>query len=417
MSLIKVNIGPSKSANRRKAVVLAKQIPGYAEENDTVTCCIDSIESFCKYQIEVLKLILMAYKWKTTTVLLSGKEMKTENQLYRFLVSISKRSGAYEKMIRTRNFDSAVSLGDIVYEDLPMPYVYYPKLYGAFFAFAESIDGDLYFCECEREAIENYIELRKTRKGGFAGSKGYPLGSDRFPEQVAQISNTTPDNPTKLIKYKENLCFRCNNKIPKMKYCLPMYGGEFKQKFGWYLQQEKLRLGMDTFIDNFIEPNKEEITPELYDYMVKLYRMGHPKTEEQRKDFNYLKKKMDDIIENNIRSQFGVPAIGDYWVSETIMYRIIKRIYPEQKVKRHYRPEWLDHLELDIYIPELKLGFEYQGIQHFKAVDHWGGEEKLIIQQEHDQRKIRLCNEHGVKLIHVNYDDDLTEEFIRSLIG
>ena len=80
MSLIKVNIGPSKSANRRKAVVLAKQIPGYAEENDTVTCCIDSIESFCKYQIEVVKLILMAYKWKTTTVLLSGKEMKTERK-------------------------------------------------------------------------------------------------------------------------------------------------------------------------------------------------------------------------------------------------------------------------------------------------------------------------------------------------
>jgi len=32
---------------------------------------------------------------------------------------------------------------------------------------------------------------------------------------------------------------------------------------------------------------------------------------------------------------------------------------------RHYRPDFLQGLELDIFIDELKIGMEYQGIQHF----------------------------------------------------
>lgn len=72
---------------------------------------------------------------------------------------------------------------------------------------------------------------------------------------------------------------------------------------------------------------------------------------------------------------------------------------------------------MDIYIPDLQLGFEYQGIQHFKSVKHWGGEKQLAKQKEHDERKLRLCREIGVNLICINYDEPLNMEYIRAKIN
>ena len=72
--------------------------------------------------------------------------------------------------------------------------------------------------------------------------------------------------------------------------------------------------------------------------------------------------------------------------------------------------------ELDIYIPSKKLAFEYQGLQHFQAVEHWGGKAKLEIQKEHDSRKKRVCEEEGIHLICINYDEELTNDYIRKRI-
>ena len=68
---------------------------------------------------------------------------------------------------------------------------------------------------------------------------------------------------------------------------------------------------------------------------------------------------------------------------------------------------------MDIYVDELKLGIEYQGQQHYKAVKHWGGEKQLEKQKEHDIRKARLCSENHVILLVINYDETLSEGHIR----
>lgn len=39
---------------------------------------------------------------------------------------------------------------EITYENLPMPYVFYPPLYGAFFAFSESPNSDIYFASAKK---------------------------------------------------------------------------------------------------------------------------------------------------------------------------------------------------------------------------------------------------------------------------
>ena len=76
----------------------------------------------------------------------------------------------------------------------------------------------------------------------------------------------------------------------------------------------------------------------------------------------------------------------------------------------------LGRLELDVYVPGAELAFEYQGQQHFYAIEAWGGEEALSKVQERDARKARLCAEHGVTLITVDYTEPLTETYIRGLM-
>ncbi|KAB2190938.1 hypothetical protein F9B44_17815, partial [Staphylococcus epidermidis] len=80
------------------------------------------------------------------------------------------------------------------------------------------------------------------------------------------------------------------------------------------------------------------------------------------------------------------------------------------------RPNFLEGLEIDIYVPELKIGFEYNGVQHYKPVEHWGGEESLKKQQVRDKRKRQLCDQNDVKLIIIKYDEQLSKDLILSKI-
>lgn len=104
------------------------------------------------------------------------------------------------------------------------------------------------------------------------------------------------------------------------------------------------------------------------------------------------------------------------WIHEKQLFYIIESLYPDCTVKYHYRAKWLENLELDIYIKELNLGFEYQGIQHYEVVAHWGGEIGLKKRQFNDVRKKELCKANGVILIYFDYTDILTKENVKGKI-
>ncbi len=95
------------------------------------------------------------------------------------------------------------------------------------------------------------------------------------------------------------------------------------------------------------------------------------------------------------------------WANETAMFELIHKHYPDAIYQ--YRTKWLGQQSLDVYIPSLKIAFEYQGIQHFGPVDYFGGEEKFKELQERDLRKSNLCKKNGVHIIYWNYDEPVTE--------
>jgi hypothetical protein len=69
------------------------------------------------------------------------------------------------------------------------------------------------------------------------------------------------------------------------------------------------------------------------------------------------------------------------------------------------RPNFLQGLELDGYCQELKIAFEYNGIQHYEISPFipYDTEEELNKRKERDQRKIELCNQQDIKLCVIPY--------------
>lgn len=119
-------------------------------------------------------------------------------------------------------------------------------------------------------------------------------------------------------------------------------------------------------------------------------------------------------IENEIREERGLPKIGEGWISETLLYYKIKKTFEDYHVVQHGKPSWLGLQHFDIFMPELNIAIEYQGTQHQKPVDYFGGEIAFEKGQERDIRKKRLCEENGCFLFYVYPDDDI-EKFLKEM--
>lgn len=95
--------------------------------------------------------------------------------------------------------------------------------------------------------------------------------------------------------------------------------------------------------------------------------------------------------------------------SEKLTREIFERImgckFPTVRPDFLKNPETGYNLELDGYNENLKLAFEYNGIQHYQFHDHFHEtEEDFKIQREHDEFKYKRCIEMGIKLISVPHN-------------
>lgn len=80
------------------------------------------------------------------------------------------------------------------------------------------------------------------------------------------------------------------------------------------------------------------------------------------------------------------------------MFDKIKLKYQDLLVVSQASPEWLGRQRFDIYLPEINVAIEYNGIQHYKSVGLFGGDEGLLQTQLRDIEK-----ERSVRRTFVNY--------------
>lgn len=174
------------------------------------------------------------------------------------------------------------------------------------------------------------------------------------------------------LEFISNACDVCRGVESTNQFCHQMYArSKFELQYGAYVRKKMTEL-------------KLEKCPET----------------------DFLKLQL--IANNLVRDELGFPKIGEKWATETKLYKIISKIFSKNAVIHHYRNKWLERLELDIFIPSKNIAIEYHGIQHFKAMNFWGGEKSFLKTKERDKKKERLCKENRVLLIIFTYKDEIS---------
>lgn len=410
-TIITVEIEATRSKHFEKALNLMKSFPHFEnkirDQKEVHICKIKTIQEYINYYSKVEPLVLMVRKWSTASVILNNQELGP--YLYEFRDFQSVMDGCVSKMVDYNyktSSDSNVA-NDMISldEDLTHPVTYYPPMYSPFFAFAKSVNKKPFFCSCQKESIINYLEMESEMLKSYTRESKGPFSRKFFPKIVKQFYITGNNDPNTAFEFKDNICHRCLGKTPKYNYCASMYGSKFKQKYGWYITEKYFDYGIVRYNLSNLNYLNEKCPEHIYQLL-----------QFDTDDIN-VKNYIEREFENITREEFEVSLIGEKWVSETLMFKLLESMFSSCTVHRHHRPAWLQGLELDAYIPDKKLGFEYNGRQHYEAVDFFGGEERLEIQKENDRKKLKLCKEHGVKLIIIKYDEELNTDLIKKKVN
>lgn len=160
-------------------------------------------------------------------------------------------------------------------------------------------------------------------------------------------------------------------------------------------------------------PDRQDIPPDEIVYMHNVRLSEAEAYREAQYRSNHAKREVSNYIENCIRDTQGIPRIGEGWVNEMRLYRIVESLFPNDKVHHLYRAKWLGRLELDVYVEGANIAFEYQGIQHFEPQEHWGGVDAFKRGQKRDAEKAKRCKAHGTPLIEVTYMEQVTVETVQ----
>jgi hypothetical protein len=250
-------------------------------------------------------------------------------------------------------FDKYLHSDRYLLDEIKFNYVPYP----VFFICRKT--GKIFTCKC----FENHYDYKKD----LLPRIGY-FGLAYDPDMSRQMES---------IQFLPGICHLCTNNIPNFEYGSAMYYSSFLVRYLPYYYLMNRKRGNSMYL---VDPAD--------------------------------RKKSED----ELRALLGHYKIGERWASETILFQLVKEIFDQHEVIFHYRGKELKGLEIDIWLPELKIGFEYQGIQHFQPIEHWGGQTSFQKLQDNDLRKKVLCRELNYRLIEINYDEVLCKDTILAKI-
>jgi hypothetical protein len=79
------------------------------------------------------------------------------------------------------------------------------------------------------------------------------------------------------------------------------------------------------------------------------------------------------------------------------LYDALREIFPTYAIRMNYSKRAKHRVvELDIYLPDLKLAFEYQGEQHYMNVQVYN---PVKVQQQRDAHKRQVCSSPTTQVI------------------
>ena len=108
-------------------------------------------------------------------------------------------------------------------------------------------------------------------------------------------------------------------------------------------------------------------------------------------------------FKNGVRCKKCNEYRGERRVKE---FLLSKGVFFEEQVRfddcRYKKP-----LPFDFYLPTMNTLIEFDGEQHDRPVDRWGGVEAFKIQKKRDEIKNNYCKSKSITLIRIKYYDDI----------
>ncbi len=142
-----------------------------------------------------------------------------------------------------------------------------------------------------------------------------------------------------------------------------------------------------------------------------------------RNDIKALKEKTFSELKHEALEQYEpYPYVNGHqrWKNEYLLYKICKNLYGRQVVYQ-FRPEYLKtekgQMSFDIYLSKYRIAIEYQGEQHFRPVDRFGGEEAFKDLSYRDRLKKEISLKQGIILIEFLYSENLTQELVQTKVN
>lgn len=115
------------------------------------------------------------------------------------------------------------------------------------------------------------------------------------------------------------------------------------------------------------------------------------------------KKEKEDIVKELIKTN----KYNKKWKSEVELYNLILKKFPNAIYQYHSKE--LGYQSFDIYIPDIKLAIEYQGLQHYCPVDIFGGVQGFEKRKILDENKRNLCRKNNIKLLEWKYTESINQ--------
>ena len=114
-------------------------------------------------------------------------------------------------------------------------------------------------------------------------------------------------------------------------------------------------------------------------------------------------------VADHINGKCGCPICNESNGEKEIRKILIKNDINYTTQKRFIKCRDIKPLPFDFYLPKLNSCIEFNGIQHYEPVTHFGGYNQYIIQQKRDKIKIEYCLNNNIKLIVIKYNENITE--------
>lgn len=103
------------------------------------------------------------------------------------------------------------------------------------------------------------------------------------------------------------------------------------------------------------------------------------------------------------------------------LYELVKKAFPYDAIEEEYTPNiYIDgkrvRFRYDIYLPYKKVAIEYQGIQHYSAVDYFGGQIGLYKTKERDEYKRIISEQNNIEIIYIRYDEVVDAKTLKQTV-